>query len=255
MSQGSVNPEAPVGTTEALQTIVKDAAEEVAKMKQELTDTTIALEELHSAAEQESKTREAEVGALKAQIENLTQELAKVTAEKSELASKLEKIEEDKLLNDRLSVLKEKNLLREADDAQLKQAAKVIRMTEEEFEDYVGDLSDILNRATTKSIKEIEEKVAEEKNESEAAETVAKAISEKSASDPEVIERISRILKNLDLMSSPPSSLSNDSEEEETETAEDESASAFLQKESASISAPTAQLLEQGFAAIMKKGE
>lgn len=210
--------------------IIENATKQLEELQSSLLDKAAEIENLHEVALEQEKRFEAEVSSLKSQLEELKASLEAANTERDSAVSELKKIQDDALLNERLSALKDLGILRSSEEAQIKQAERIKLMSEEEFEDYKAELTDIKGLEKSKEGEKKEETV------NEAADLIESAIEEETSEDAK--ERIRQMLGTL-----------TDAEvtEEATEAVQEEP-----KKESASIQIPSVEALIDGFSKLMK---
>lgn len=114
--------------------------EKLAELNAALTDRLAEIEELHTIALEQESGFDKQLSDLKAEIAGLQAQLEAATKEKTAALTELANIKEEALLTERLSELKDAGLLRNEDEAQLKQAEKVKKMSNEEYAEYRDDM-------------------------------------------------------------------------------------------------------------------
>jgi len=159
-----------------------------------LVDKASEIEELHNIALEQEKKFEEEVASLKSKVEELTSSLAAESKAKEEAVSELRKIREEALLQERLRILRDKNLLRSAEESQVKQGSKVKAMTDVEFDAYVEDLLDVRAQALTS--------IPAAPVQNEVVNKIADAIVDESASEG-TRENVKKVLKALNVGPAP----------------------------------------------------
>lgn len=175
---------------EFVQNITKkvEVLEQADAEKQDVID---ALNNAISAKEEDLEKAEEEIKNLKSQLENTSKKLEE--AEK-EIAVRAEQ----DLANSRAEELMSKGLLLSSEEGQVAQLKKVMSMNEEEFNEYVNDLSDIRKQALA-SVSVIEtEKEEKVKVEEEIAETVAREVKKESEEDiSEITDMVRSVLARV----------------------------------------------------------
>jgi hypothetical protein len=227
---------------------VEETKEVVEQMKQIVADKVVELEEIQKAAVEDSLAKEEKIKQLEEENKQLSEQLQKAKADKEELETKLREIEEENLLNERLSKLSDKDLLRTSEEAQLKQASKIKNMSEEDFSEYVQELEELASKQTSTPV---EPKKLDEGAISTIIEKVKEEIvkNEVAASEVEVEERLRRILSNFNTEET--SVPKEEKVEEIKEGAEQTSADPL--KESASCKSLSVDILTAGFAEMLKR--
>ena len=143
--------------TSMTENTVTDVKNQVNDLQGALIDKAAELESLHEIALEQEKKFAAETESLKSQVDELRKALEIATKEKEEAVSELVKIKEEALLNERLTRLQEAKLLRSGEEASVKQAEKVKKMSDADFDEYVSELSDIKGQTTSSDTKNAEE--------------------------------------------------------------------------------------------------
>lgn len=236
------NSELPSDEVNQVSKVLEETKEAVEEVKEIVANNIVELEGLRKVAEKEESEKDTLIKQLEEANKNLQEALQKANSEKEALEAKLQEIEEENLLSERLTKLSEKNLLRKGEEAQAKQAEKIKIMTNEEFDEYLNELSEISTNIST----EVESKV-EINNETInlVINKVKEALTKEniSASEVEISEGVKGILSDLGSKEQQP----QDQVEEIKEGAE-----APL-KESASFNNPTLEILALGFSEMLKR--
>lgn len=170
---------------------------ELASAKQELANFVNELEELQEDNQKEIQAKDSEIASLKEQLDSLTKELAEVQSQRDTFENKLQSIETAKILEARMSTLKDLGFLRKDEEAQKSQANKVLAMTNEAFDSYISELKDIFSHVSEKSTEEAKSKKQEEAEVTKVADSIVKDNSEVAASDDEVGSLIDSVLKDI----------------------------------------------------------
>lgn len=181
---------------------LKDMESKLGELQVTLTDKAAEVEELHTVAlEQESELKSAQI-----KIEELQKSLDEANKAKEEAQRELSGIKEEALLNERLSTLKNANILRSEEAAQIKQAEKIKQMSEEEFADYVSELTDVKSQALCGTAKTDKSQEADKKDDLEKTEEVVSQVTEEIAASAEAKSRIVEILEKITKQSNPETS-------------------------------------------------
>ena len=224
-------------SSEKVENLIQDTTKQLEELKVSLKDKATEVEELHNIAlEQEKKAKE-ELAAQESKIKELQEALDVATKAKEEAIAELNNMKEEALLNKRIRQLHDLKLLRSGEEAQIKQAEKIKFMTEEEFAEYVEDLSDIQGQASSKSVEPAEDLT------SKTVDQVAEQVGDQVA-DEQAKAKLREILTNL-------KSESVEAGKEETEKPAAEKKEVAV-KETASTSFPDVELLQKAFLGILK---
>ena len=217
--------EEKVTEPDKLQTSDQDAEKVLQQTETQMKDLQTALldkaaeiEALHDVTVEQEKKFASELGSLQAKVEELQKALESANKEKEEAVSELNKIREEALLSMRLARLREANLLRKEEEAQIKQTEKIRNMSDETFEEYFNELLEVKSQV------------------------LAEAQVSKGAANDRVVEEITTIVEKLTEEKKP--SVSDESDKkEETETAK---------KESAACKQASVDELVEGFSKIVE---
>lgn len=201
---------------------MKKALAELDEIKSTLLDKATEVEELHSITVEQEKLFQDQIAEKDAKIADLEKALESANKAKEEFAAELTNIKEEAMLRNRLEILKEKSLLRIADEAREKQLQKVKVMSEEEFASYVEDLSDAREQAlaSTKPSDEGTNKSTESDADSaKPEEKVADEIVVADASGEEDKDLVKKVLSSLSKKDEPVQAEPKADEEAKKETA------------------------------------
>jgi len=177
---------------ESVETFIESAEKTVEELKVAVLDKTAEIDDLHNLVLE----KEDEFNKIKSSLETRIGELELALQEsikaKDELFSELSTIKEEALLKERLEVLKENDLLRSEEEAQMKQAEKIKKLSDDEFNDYVIELSDIRKKAV---ISDTESEVKTEDSAELLVETIEKIVGR--TSTEEARAHLKRVLDSL----------------------------------------------------------
>lgn len=202
--------------TSMTENTVTDVKNQVNDLQGALLDKAAELESLHEIALEQEKKFSAETDSLKSQVEELRKALEIATIEKEKAVSELVKIKEEALLNERLTRLQDAKLLRSGEEARVKQAEKVKKMSEIEFDDYLSELSDVKTQTTSSDTKDAEE------HSSNIVDQIVKTVSSTNITD-EVKKELQQVVEKLVTNDKP--IVSSESLVQETDTPKESAAS------------------------------
>lgn len=198
--------------------ILQQTEAQIKELQTSLLDKAAEIEGLHEVTLEQEKKFALELGSLQAKVEELQKALENANKEKEEAVSELNRIKEEALLSVRLARLREANLLRKEEEAQIKQTEKIRNMSENAFEEYFNELLDVKSQVL--------------------AEAQIPAVAAKDS----VVEEITTIVEKL-TEEKKPSVLVESDKKEETEIAK---------KESAACTQASVDELVKGFSKIVE---
>lgn len=215
---------------EVVKETLESATSELDTLRQDMANYVVELEELHSVSLEERKAKDTEIAKLKEQLENLTKELSEVKAQKNSYEKELRAIEEAKVLTERLALLSELGFLRQEENGQREQANKIIAMSNDEFNSYVSELKDIFSYVSDKKVSN--EEIKQESNAAinVAVEEICKEDNESAATEDEVTDLISKVLRSFNTKPSISEELAKKGEEENIDSPVKEEASVDVDK-------------------------
>lgn len=211
------------GEEKDMSTVLEEALKSVGDLTKTLADRTDEIESLHALAADQEKKFEDEKTELLSKIEELSNALEAVVAERDSASAELASMREEAMLKSRFEALNSLGLLRSNESAQIKQGEKIKAMSDEEFSIYIEELKDIREQALA-STPDVKEKKAEKEVEPSidaeaAAEAIVKSV-DTASTDDEAQSRIKKILETLNL--NKPTAITVADEGKEEETANDE---------------------------------
>jgi len=204
--------ESTTDNSESIKAKVEATLEDVQQLTVDVADQATEIETLHTEAELKDK----ELSESQATVKDLEEKLAAALEVAAKAQEELDAMKEAAMIAERVSILKENDILRSGEDKLVAQAERISKMSIEEFEAYVEDLTDIKERISTTS-KAHEEEAKEEEIDSKVDEIV-QGDAEAAASAEEVTEKLKKILSNEKLLETE----EEEAPKTETEKQEDE---------------------------------
>lgn len=125
-----------------------EAKETISSLTQTVSEKDTAIAEFEGEMETRNSSitsLEGKVKELETAIESLTVEKENAVEQATTFETKLAEIKKEQLANLRLAKIIEAKLIRETEDVKEKTKAKVKEMSDEEFDTYVEDLSEVRN--------------------------------------------------------------------------------------------------------------
>jgi hypothetical protein len=184
---------------ESVEKLVESAEKVVEDLKISVMDKTVEIEDLHNLVLEKEEEFNKTKSSLEARISELEAALEESNKARDAVLAELAEIKEEALLRERLDVLKEKDILRSEEEAQVKQAEKIKKLSNEEFEDYVKELSDIREKVSVNATVETPTEKVED-----SAEVTVELIENMvgRAANEEVKSQLKKVLETLQLNNS-----------------------------------------------------
>lgn len=133
---------------ESVETFIESAERTVEELKVVVMDKTAEIEDLHNLVLEKEEDFNKAKSSLEARIAELEAALTESNKSRDELLSEISENKLQALVKERLEVLKANDLLRSEEEAQRRQAEKIKLFSDEEFNEYVVELSDIKGKAS-----------------------------------------------------------------------------------------------------------